>query len=781
MAINPNIRLQYASNINKNIFGLNLANDNEDDQQALKLISSGLSSLNTVTSKIQSILKNQILLDRFEYKEKARVQKEINAESISNNAAAPIDTPSNSINISPLMGIIGNMFDDLTLRVQNLAESVSAACGGSGLFSGGSGGGGGGRGGPGFGLGSGLSLLGDVALGGLVLGTVGYDGAASPAAVEPQATPSAVKSKEQPQQVSVDEAAAVAAGAAMVGSEISGQPMAPAGVGAAKPVPQVAVTKDVTGQEAVTKQGRVAGYEAPKSKDVSATAGTTQKAKAAATKQPKPKTPTVPKPKKAPVTATPTIKPAPTAAKQPTAPSFNLPSLFTGLMAFTGAAGAAGAIAVGGASIVRDFSKGFDEGYLKLKPAGSSKNAELAMKYFMSQGWKPWQAAGIVGNLQQESTKYLDPNITNQIGMYGIAQWDTSRRKNFERQYKKPIYGSSFDEQLQYIQWELYNTHKKAGMMLREAKTVEEATRIFQNHYEVAPGQNDNQRLANAKALVGQDAQAAKKDDTVATKAGRVAGSLSQAAADFYQKAVGEVKEFITGKPKNLTFDTGADLTGMKPGFLKKFYSAVHEYGGPVRVTSAYRSDAYQAQLWVRGNVFGERGIYTPARPKNTQTITYRGQQFTVKGSGRGSRHLMGLAVDLSSSTNRGALDPYLRKYGLHRSDPGGDPPHVQEIGGPSMESGGSIEKGDPNAKNVRSATGSPGWSLTQTKSDDPSKIQKSKIDSVVTDKKGKTPFIIQNPPPSSPNIMMSPSKGPQAPRGRSRDVTADFKRGFGL
>ena len=55
-------------------------------------------------------------------------------------------------------------------------------------------------------------------------------------------------------------------------------------------------------------------------------------------------------------------------------------------------------------------------------PAG---NADAAYRYFLSRGWTPAQAAGIVGNLQQESGPGLDPTIAGDGGnAFGIAQWN---------------------------------------------------------------------------------------------------------------------------------------------------------------------------------------------------------------------------------------------------------------------------------------------------------------------------------------------------------------------
>lgn len=140
--------------------------------------------------------------------------------------------------------------------------------------------------------------------------------------------------------------------------------------------------------------------------------------------------------------------------------------------------------------------------------AGSTENAEKAMAFFMSKGWTREQAAGIVGNLQQESTANLDPNAHNEIGMYGIAQWDDSRKAQFQKVFNKSIFNSSFPEQLNFVQWELTNTEKAAGDRLRAATTAEEAAVAMSTYeryggYQLGLASPDTRRrAANARALI---------------------------------------------------------------------------------------------------------------------------------------------------------------------------------------------------------------------------------------------------------------------------------------
>jgi peptidoglycan hydrolase-like protein with peptidoglycan-binding domain len=133
----------------------------------------------------------------------------------------------------------------------------------------------------------------------------------------------------------------------------------------------------------------------------------------------------------------------------------------------------------------------------------SAKNTKDAVKYFISKGWSPEQAAGIVGNLQAESGRDLQIDAVGDKGRaYGIAQWHPDRQQLFRKAFGKDIRQSSLGEQLAFVQWELENTEKKAASMLSTARTAEEAAIIFDKHYERSAGLHKNQRIAFAQALI---------------------------------------------------------------------------------------------------------------------------------------------------------------------------------------------------------------------------------------------------------------------------------------
>ena len=131
--------------------------------------------------------------------------------------------------------------------------------------------------------------------------------------------------------------------------------------------------------------------------------------------------------------------------------------------------------------------------------AGSTERASEAYDYFVNQGWTPEQAAGIVGNLQAESGSNLRIDTVGDGGQaYGIAQWHPDRQANFEKQFGKSIDQSTFQEQLEFVQWELDNTESGAANKIRNTTTASDAAWAVDKYYERSAGLHTQQRMDNA-------------------------------------------------------------------------------------------------------------------------------------------------------------------------------------------------------------------------------------------------------------------------------------------
>ncbi|WP_087086998.1 phage tail tip lysozyme [Caballeronia catudaia] len=140
-------------------------------------------------------------------------------------------------------------------------------------------------------------------------------------------------------------------------------------------------------------------------------------------------------------------------------------------------------------------------------PAGNvtSGNAKSASATFMKMGWSREQAAALAANLNIESG--LRPNIVGDNGAaYGIAQWHADRQAEFKRVFGHDIRGSSLDEQLQFVNYELTRGREQAaGRALRLAKSAGEAGAIVSAKYErpLRVEQEMTKRSAAATSLYG--------------------------------------------------------------------------------------------------------------------------------------------------------------------------------------------------------------------------------------------------------------------------------------
>ena len=145
---------------------------------------------------------------------------------------------------------------------------------------------------------------------------------------------------------------------------------------------------------------------------------------------------------------------------------------------------------------------------------GASRNASTALGYFKRKGFTDEQAAGIVGNLQAESGMNINPAAIGDGGRaWGIAQWHPERRAIWEKATRKKWQpdGNSpnFQEQLDFIIYELQRTESRALKQLRATSTVEDAAAAFDKYYERSNGRARQKRIELAKALIGSETQTA--------------------------------------------------------------------------------------------------------------------------------------------------------------------------------------------------------------------------------------------------------------------------------
>jgi hypothetical protein len=128
-----------------------------------------------------------------------------------------------------------------------------------------------------------------------------------------------------------------------------------------------------------------------------------------------------------------------------------------------------------------------------------ASNVDVVARYLRRRGLTPAQVAGVIGTMQGESGKNLDPGAVNpSSGATGIAQW-LGGRKNAAVMTKK------LGPQLDHLWEELQGPERAAFQKLKSAHTVEEATKAFLFGFE-RPGANEanlSGRLNNARSVLG--------------------------------------------------------------------------------------------------------------------------------------------------------------------------------------------------------------------------------------------------------------------------------------
>jgi len=116
----------------------------------------------------------------------------------------------------------------------------------------------------------------------------------------------------------------------------------------------------------------------------------------------------------------------------------------------------------------------------------AAKDARTAgiIDSLVKKGWTKEQAAGIAANLWQESK--FDPSAVGDGGKaYGIAQWHPDRQAAFKRLFKKDIQGSTLEEQLMFLTYEMnQGNEQQAGDKVRAARTAAEAAATVSRYYE---------------------------------------------------------------------------------------------------------------------------------------------------------------------------------------------------------------------------------------------------------------------------------------------------------
>lgn len=212
--------------------------------------------------------------------------------------------------------------------------------------------------------------------------------------------------------------------------------------------------------------------------------------------------------------------------------------------------------------------------------------AKTAMDYFQSQGWTKEQAAGIVGNLIQESG--LNPNTVhdNNTGL-GIAGHRLERldaMKQFAEARGKPV--TDFQTQLEFINQELNTTESAAGAKLRAASTAQDAAAAFIN-FERPQGYDPNNlaaahgyqnRVGQAVRLAGGTVATTPSDNVFLGKANALVSKRVSDTADAIVAGMNDKANPVLPTAKQMNDLVDAAAATNTPDVLQKVSAAAAEY-----------------------------------------------------------------------------------------------------------------------------------------------------------------------------------------------------------
>ena len=120
-------------------------------------------------------------------------------------------------------------------------------------------------------------------------------------------------------------------------------------------------------------------------------------------------------------------------------------------------------------------------------PPPGTQTAGQVVRYLESQGFSPFGAAGIEGNLQQESG--LNPTEGDGAGGGGLAQWNASWYQRMSAWAAgHGLSPTSMAGQLEYLAFDLRSSYPQLVSELNSATSPQEAATMFETTYELCSG-----------------------------------------------------------------------------------------------------------------------------------------------------------------------------------------------------------------------------------------------------------------------------------------------------
>lgn len=132
-----------------------------------------------------------------------------------------------------------------------------------------------------------------------------------------------------------------------------------------------------------------------------------------------------------------------------------------------------------------------------------SQNAVAAYSFLVGKGLRAFQAAAIVGNLQQESgvNPRLEATDVNGLPSRGIAMWQPVRWQRLLT-FAAGRDPWALETQLEFLWHELWTIPALGLGRLATSTTLEDATIVFQNEFERCGTCHTSSRLSYARNIL---------------------------------------------------------------------------------------------------------------------------------------------------------------------------------------------------------------------------------------------------------------------------------------
>ncbi|MGO2959440.1 MAG: phage tail tip lysozyme [Acetobacter sp.] len=169
-----------------------------------------------------------------------------------------------------------------------------------------------------------------------------------------------------------------------------------------------------------------------------------------------------------------------------------------------------GASSLDNAASYLGFGRSYEEqkrvqGILDQASASQKSAAVGAQKFFMGSGYTGQQAAGLVANLMQENQEFDPAKVGDHGTAYGLAQWHKDRQDDFKRVMGHDIHGSSREDQLRFMKWELDNRSYLGGDGIKHANNAAQAAALASVNF-FRPGLTPSDQMAEMRNRAGMGA-----------------------------------------------------------------------------------------------------------------------------------------------------------------------------------------------------------------------------------------------------------------------------------